>query len=472
MKNGEITVTHVAQEKWSSGTAFLLAAIGSAVGLGNIYRFPYVVGENGGGAFVLLYLGIVAFFGIPLVMTELTIGRRNQLPPISAFTALSQGKKSQPFWKFIGWINVLTPLGILGFYFVISGWTLNYVYSMISGQLNNLVEGQTLKVFTDMQQSPLTLIFWMTISLSITAFVISRGVKLGLEKAVKILMPMLFLILVSLVIYSAFNGGMRETFEFMFTPDFSKITGKTVLEAAGQAFFSLSLGSATMLVYGSYLPKSESIPKLACGVAFADTFVALIAGFAIFPIVFTNGLELDSGPNLVFVTLPIIFDQMPFGQLFGILFFLLLAFAAVTSTISLFEPAVSNLEERGILTRGKGSLVVGLGLWCLAAVSALSMNILSDVRLLTFSDTVASKNIMDLLEYMSANAMMLVNALFAGIFVGWVMKRKDVLEELGLDDSLLFKFWRVIIKVVVPVVISVLILQLFELLDPLMAFIL
>ena len=448
MKNGEITVTHVAQEKWSSGTAFLLAAIGSAVGLGNIYRFPYVVGENGGGAFVLLYLGIVAFFGIPLVMTELTIGRRNQLPPISAFTALSQGKKSQPFWKCIGWINVLTPLGILGFYFVISGWTLNYVYSMISGQLNNLVEGQTLKVFTDMQQSPLTLIFWMTISLSITAFVISRGVKLGLEKAVKILMPMLFLILVSLVIYSAFNGGMRETFEFMFTPDFSKITGKTVLEAAGQAFFSLSLGSATMLVYGSYLPKSESIPKLACGVAFADTFVALIAGFAI------------------------IFDQMPFGQLFGILFFLLLAFAAVTSTISLFEPAVSNLEERGILTRGKGSLVVGLGLWCLAAVSALSMNILSDVRLLTFSDTVASKNIMDILEYMSANAMMLVNALFAGIFVGWVMKRKDVLEELGLDDSLLFKFWRVIIKLVVPVVISVLILQLFELLDPLMAFIL
>ena len=181
MKNGEITVTHVAQEKWSSGTAFLLAAIGSAVGLGNIYRFPYVVGENGGGAFVLLYLGIVAFFGIPLVMTELTIGRRNQLPPISAFTALSQGKKSQPFWKCIGWINVLTPLGILGFYFVISGWTLNYVYSMISGQLNNLVEGQTLKVFTDMQQSPLTLIFWMTISLSITAFVIYVGFYLEVE---------------------------------------------------------------------------------------------------------------------------------------------------------------------------------------------------------------------------------------------------------------------------------------------------
>lgn len=462
-------MTHVVQEKWSSGTAFLLAAIGSAVGLGNIYRFPYVVGENGGGAFVLLYLGIVLFFGIPLVITELTIGRRKQLPPITAFTELSEGKKTQPFWTFVGFTSVITPLGILGFYFVIAGWTLNYVYSIITGKLNNLVEGQTLQVFTEMQQSPATLIFWMTLSVAITAFIISRGIKAGLEKAVNILMPMLFLILVALVIYSAFNGGMRETFEFMFTPDFSKITGKTVLEAAGQAFFSLSLGSATMLVYGSYLPKNESIPKLACGVAFADTFVALIAGFAIFPIVFTNGLELDSGPNLVFVTLPVIFDQMPFGQVFGILFFLLLAFAAITSTISLFEPAVSNLEERGIFTRRKASLVVGIGLWCLAAVSALSMNVLSDVRLLTFSDTVASKNIMDILEYMSANAMMLINSLFAGIFVGWIMKRKDVLEELGLGDSLLFKFWRAIIKVVVPIVIGVLILQLFELLDPILA---
>ncbi|MDG1438801.1 MAG: sodium-dependent transporter [Emcibacteraceae bacterium] len=452
-------MSHVVQEKWSSGTAFLLAAIGSAVGLGNIYRFPYVVGENGGGAFVVLYLGIVIVFGIPLVMTELTIGRRKQLPPISAFTELSKDKKSQPFWKFIGFTSILTPLGILGFYFVIAGWTLNYVYSIITGQLSNLQDGQTQAVFSEMMDSPATLIFWMTLSVAITAFIISRGIKAGLEKAVNILMPMLFFILVSLVIYSCFNGGIKETFEFMFTPDFSKINGKTLLEATGQAFFSLSLGSATMLVYGSYLPKNTSIPKLACGVAFADTFVALIAGFAIFPIIFTNGLPMDSGPNLVFVTLPVIFDQMPFGQVFGILFFLLLAFAAITSTISLFEPAVSNLEERGIFTRRKASLVVGLGLWVLAAISALSMNMLSDVRLLTFNDTVADKNIMDLLEYMSANGMMLFNGLFAAIFIGWIMNRKDVLEELGLGDSILFKFWRAIIKYIVPVVVGYLIID-------------
>jgi NSS family neurotransmitter:Na+ symporter len=392
-------------------------------------------------------------------MTELTIGRRKQLPPISAFTELSAGKKSQPFWKLMGFTSILTPLGILGFYFVIAGWTLNYVYSIITGQLSDLQEGQTQAVFSEMMESPATLIFWMTLSVAITAFIISRGIKAGLEKAVNILMPMLFLILVSLVIYSCFNGGIKETFEFMFYPDFSKINGKTLLEATGQAFFSLSLGSATMLVYGSYLPKDTSIPKLACGVAFADTFVALIAGFAIFPIIFTNGLPLDSGPNLVFVTLPVIFDQMPFGQVFGILFFLLLAFAAITSTISLFEPAVSNLEERGIFTRRKASLVVGIGLWILAAISALSMNVLSDVRLLTFNDTVADKNIMDLLEYMSANGMMLFNGLFAAIFIGWIMNRKDVLEELGLGDSILFKFWRVIIKFIVPVVVGYLIID-------------
>lgn len=452
-------MSHVKQEKWSSGTAFLLAAIGSAVGLGNIYRFPYVVGENGGGAFVLLYLGIVIIFGIPLVMTELTIGRRRQVPPITAYTQLSEGKKSQPFWKLVGFSSVLTPLGILGFYFVIAGWTLNYVYSILTGQLNNLVEGQTQQVFNDMMESPATLIFWMTLSVLITGFIISRGIKAGLERAVNILMPMLFLILVILVIYSAFNGGMMETFEFMFTPDFEKINMKTLLEATGQAFFSLSLGSATMLVYGSYLPKSVSIPKMACGVAFADTFVALISGFAIFPIIFTNGLPLDSGPNLVFVTLPVIFDQMPFGQVFGILFFLLLAFAAITSTISLYEPAVSNLEERGILSRKKASMVVGGGLWCLAGLSALSMNILSDWHPVTFNETIAGMNIMALLEYLSANGMMLVNGLLAAIFLGWIVNRKEALEELGLGDSVLFKFWRVIIKYIVPPVVGYLIID-------------
>jgi neurotransmitter:Na+ symporter, NSS family len=452
-------VSHVKQEKWSSGTAFLLAAIGSAVGLGNIYRFPYVVGENGGGAFVLVYLAVVIVFGIPLVMTELTIGRRRQVPPITAYVQLSEGKKSQSFWRLAGFSSVLTPLGILGFYFVIAGWTLNYVYSILTGQLNNLVEGQTQQVFNDMMESPATLIFWMTLSVLITGFIISRGIKAGLEKAVNILMPMLFMILVLLVGYSAFNGGMAETFEFMFTPDFEKINMKTLLEATGQAFFSLSLGSATMLVYGSYLPKEVSIPKMACGVAFADTFVALISGFAIFPIIFTNGLPLDSGPNLVFVTLPVIFDQMPFGQVFGILFFLLLAFAAITSTISLYEPAVSNLEERGIFSRKKASMVVGGGLWCLAGLSALSMNVLSDWHPVGFNETVAGMNIMDLLEYLSANGMMLVNGLLAAIFLGWIVNRSESLEELGLGDGKLYKFWRFIIKYVVPPVVGYLIID-------------
>ncbi len=455
-------MAHVEQEKWSSGTAFLLAAVGSAVGLGNIYRFPYVVGENGGGAFVLLYLGIVVFFGIPLVMTELVIGRSKQVPPLTAFTMLSEGKKTQPLWIMTGYSSLIAPIGILGFYFVIAGWTLNYVFAIIMGDFKNLVPGQTEAAFDNLMNSPATLIFWMTVSVLITGFIISRGIKAGLEKAVKILMPMLFLILVMLVIYSTFTGGIMDTFKFMFTPDFNKITDRTVLEATGQAFFSLSLGSATMLVYGSYLPKDVSIPKMACGVAFADTFVALVAGFAIFPIVLSNGIEPSSGPGLVFVTLPVIFDTMPFGQIFGILFFILLAFAAITTTISLFEPVVSNLEERGIFTRKKASLVAGTGLWVLACLSALSLNILSEWHPFSFISAVEDKNLMGLLEYFSANTLMLINSFFTAIFLGWVMNRKAVLEELGLGDSLLFKFWRGIIKVVVPIVVGYLIYAFFS----------
>lgn len=447
-------MSHINQEKWSSGRTFLLAAIGSAVGLGNIYRFPYVVGENGGGAFVLLYLGIILVFGIPLIMTELTIGRLRQAPPITSFKALSEGKRSQLLWTAAGFSAVVVPFVMLGFYFVIAGWTLNYAYGMIVGSFSDISSVGAKEIFDNLMASPETLIFWTTVSIVITAFINSQGVKAGLETASNILMPLLFFILILLVIYSCFNGGIIETYNFMFTVDFSKINMQTVLEAMGQAFFSLSVGSGTMLVYGSYLPKNISIPKMACGVAFADTLVALIAGFAVFPIIFANGLELTSGPGLVFETLPVIFNQMPLGRVFGVLFFLLLSFAAVTSTISLFEPAVSNLEERGIFTRKKASLVIGIGIWCLACLSALSLNILADWHPLTFNKTLENKNIMELLEYVSANGMTLVNSFLWAIFLGYVLNRKEVLSELGLTDGWLFKFWRLIVKVLVPIIIG------------------
>ncbi|NOZ67026.1 MAG: sodium-dependent transporter, partial [Alphaproteobacteria bacterium] len=290
-------------EHWSSGFTFLLAAVGSAVGLGNIWRFPYVVAENGGGAFVLIYIAIVVVFGIPLLMSELMIGRSAQKPPLGAVKSFGDSKV-QWLWNALGWSYLLVPLGILTFYTVVAGWTLDYALGMSIGTFNNLEKGASATMFQELLASPVKLILWMTVAIGITVAIVARGLKNGLETTVKILMPALFVILIVLVLYASITGDFARSFAFMFEPDFSKITPKLVLYAAGQAFFSLSLGSGAIMVYGSYLTRDISIPKMAVGVAFADTGVALLAGFAIFPIVFAFGVDHAAGPGLVFVTLP------------------------------------------------------------------------------------------------------------------------------------------------------------------------
>ncbi|MFC7047725.1 sodium-dependent transporter [Emcibacter nanhaiensis] len=438
-------------EKWSSGFTFLLAAIGSAVGLGNIWRFPYVVGENGGGAFVLLYIGMVILFGIPVVMTELLIGRRYQMSPVNSLAHIGQDKPARRLWNALGWSYVLVPIGILSFYGVVAGWTLNYVVKMGSGALTGVDATTVENTFNGMMSDPVVMIFWQTVAMLITMGIVARGVKGGLEKAVEILMPALFIILLVLVAYALYAGDTSKAMDFLFVPDFSKLTGRSVLEAAGQAFFSLSLGSGAIMTYGAYLTKDISIPKMSCGVAFADTLVALLAGLAIFPIVFAHGLDPQAGPGLVFVTLPVVFDGMPFGQLFGILFFLLITFAAVTSTISLLEPMVSYLEERVPHMRLKMTFLAGAVTWAVGVLAALSLNVMSDVKPLGFIQRFADKGVFDLLDYFSANVFMLLNGLMIAFFAGWVMKRTALLEELGLEDSGLFKFWRLLIKVVVPI---------------------
>ncbi|WP_321396486.1 sodium-dependent transporter [Emcibacter sp.] len=438
-------------EKWSSGLTFLLAAVGSAVGLGNIWRFPYVVGENGGGAFVLLYIGMVILFGIPVVMTELMIGRRYQMSPVNSLATIGADKPARRLWNALGWSYVLVPIGILSFYGVVAGWTLNYVVKMGSGSLSGLDSTAVEANFNGMMSDPVTMIFWQTVAMLITMGIVARGVKGGLEKAVEILMPALFIILLVLVAYALYAGNVTKAVDFLFTPDFSKINAKSVLEAAGQAFFSLSLGSGAIMTYGAYLTKDISIPKMSCGVAFADTLVALLAGLAIFPIVFANGLDPEAGPGLVFVTLPIVFDTMPFGQVFGVLFFLLITFAAVTSTISLLEPMVSYLEERVPHMRLKMTFLAGAVTWAIGILAALSLNVMSDFRPLGMFKTFETMGIFDLLDYFSANVFMMLNGLLIAIFAGWIMKRTALLEELGLADSWLFKFWRLLIKVVVPI---------------------
>jgi len=432
-----------------------LAAVGSAVGLGNIWRFPYVVGENGGGAFVLVYLAVVVVLGIPLVMTELMIGRKAQTAPVIAITSLSKDTRSAVLWKCLGWSYMFVPLGILTFYTVVAGWTFHYIMGMGMGDLNNLTNSDSSDAFNAMLSNPWTLIFWMTLAIAVTAFIVARGIKNGLEKAVKILMPTLFAILVVLVLYSSFTGDFARSVEFMFNPDFSKINSETILMATGQAFFSLSLGSAAMMVYGSYLPRDVSIPKMAVGVALADTFVAILAGFAIFPIVFAQGIEPSAGPGLVFVTLPMVFDVMPMGQLVGVLFFLLLAFAAITSTISLLEPMVAFLEQKGIAKRARAAVYTSAGVWVFGVLAALSFNKLSDFKPLGFIKSFADKTFFDLMDYFSANIFIMINMFMIAIFVGWILKRKMAMEELGLGDSLIFKFWEILVKVVIPIAVGI-----------------
>jgi len=438
-------------EHWSSGFTFLLAAVGSAVGLGNIWRFPYVVAENGGGAFVLIYLAIVIVFGIPLLMSELMIGRAAQKPPLSAIQTLGKHAKAQKLWQALGWSYLLVPLGILTFYSVVAGWTLDYAIGTAVGSFNGLHDGDSARMFQELQDSPAKLIFWMTVSVGITVGIVARGLKSGLETAVKILMPALFVILIVLVLYACLTGDFARSFAFMFEPDFSKITPELVLMAAGQAFFSLSLGSGAIMVYGSYLTKDISIPKMAVGVAFADTMVALLAGFAIFPIVFAFGVEHTSGPGLVFVTLPIVFNDMGgIGQIFGVLFFLLLAFAAITSTISLLEPMVAQLSEEGTFKRARAAIYTGAAFWFVGVFVALSNNVLKDVYPLDFLPLFKGMNIEAVINFLAANVFMLLNGLLVCVFVGWALKRSFILEEIGLGDSILFKFWFMLVRFVVP----------------------
>jgi len=438
-------------EHWSSGFTFLLAAVGSAVGLGNIWRFPYIVAQNGGGAFVLIYLAIVIVFGIPLLMSELMIGRSAQKPPLRAVQSFGE-TKAQRLWTALGWSYLLVPLGILTFYSVVAGWTLDYAVGMATGAFNNLGKGASAKIFQALQDSPTEQIFWMTMSVVITVAIVARGLKSGLEKAVEILMPALFIILILLVLYASFTGDFIRSFQFLFEPDFSKITPKLVLMAAGQAFFSLSLGSGAIMVYGSYLTKDISIPKMAVGVAFADTFVALLAGFAIFPIVFAFGVDNASGPGLVFVTLPIVFNDMGgIGQIFGVLFFLLLAFAAITSTISLLEPMVAELSEDGKFKRARAAIYTGAAFWFVGIFVALSSNVLKDFHPLGFLPLFEGKTISGVIEFLSANVFMVLNGMLVAIFIGWSIKRSVTLEDMGMGDSVLFKIWFLLVRFLVPV---------------------
>lgn len=469
-------------EQWSSRMAFIFAAVGSAVGLGNIWRFPYMAGENGGAAFVLIYIAFVLFIGMPVLMAELTIGRRGGMSPINSVKKVAEAAKKNPRWSWIGGLGAFGGgLGLLSFYSVVAGWVLAYIIKAGSGMFtafwnatevtqaatNELavaaVREQSSAVVAALEASPGTMTFWHLIFIVITIFIVAKGIKSGLEKAVVYLMPLLFLILLVLVGYSMATGEFSAAVTYLFEPDFSKVNGGTVLAAVGQAFFSLSLTVGTMLAYGSYLPKNINIPKSAGIIAASDTGVALIAGLAIFPLVFAYGLDPAFGPALIFETLPIAFGTMPGGQIFGSLFFVLLAIAAVTSSISLLEPAVSYFEEKYGIGRWKSAVFAGGTAFLIGLLTVFSSNELKDflpfgfLGLETIGETPAT--FAKIIDFTVSNIIMPVGGLLLAIFAGWIALRKDMRNEMGLKEGGIFEVWHVLVKYVCPPVLIIIIIS-------------
>lgn len=421
--------------EWSSRFAFILAATGSAVGLGNIWKFPYITGENGGGAFVIVYLLCVAVIGIPIMIAETMMGRRARQCPINALETLTEEAGAHKNWHYLGWLGVIAGFLILSYYSVIAGWALAYVVKAFTGSFSGESAAQISGLFSDLQASPGQQIFWHTVFMVATMSVVARGVQGGLEKAVRLLMPSLFVLLILLVTYAMTTGAYMQGLEFLFKPDFSKMTGDGVLTAMGHAFFTLSLGMGAIMVYGSYLPKGISIAKTSILIAGADTLVALLAGVAIFPIVFANGLEASAGPGLIFQTLPIAFGNMTGGWLFGVLFFVLLVFAAISSAISLIEPAVAWVVENYDVDRKQASIYMGVGTWALGL------------------GTVFSESFFEKIDYLTANLMLPLGGLGIALFAGRVMLQKHTQAELALDNEIEYTAWKFLVSYVTPVAV-------------------
>jgi len=447
--------------EWSGRLVFILAATGSAVGLGNIWKFPYITGENGGGAFVLIYLICIASIGIPIMIAEVMLGRRGRQSPINSMRALAEEVGAHKCWKYLGWSGVIAGLLILSYYSVIAGWALAYVFRTASGVFTNVTGDGASSLFGRFVADPEKLLAWHTIFMVMTMAIVARGVKGGLEKAVRFLMPTLFVILVILLGYAMNLGEFSRGVEFLFNPDFSKISTDGILTAMGHAFFTLSLGMGAIMVYGSYLPRNVSIAKTSIVIALMDTLVALVAGLIIFPIVFANALEPGSGPGLIFQTLPIAFGHMPGGVFFGTLFFVLLVFAAWTSSISLIEPAVAWLVENRGHSRTYAAVVMGIVTWSLGLLTVLSFNVWADFKPLSSLSVFENSTMFDLLDFLTANIMLPIGGLLIAVFAGWIMKRETTMAELDMHDpaNMAYRVWLFLVKFIAPAAVVLVFLK-------------
>ena len=432
---------------WASRWVFIMAATGSAVGLGNIWKFPYITGINGGGAFVLVYLICVALIGLPILMAEIMTGRRGRQSPVNSLIEVAGESGGARYWQLIGWMGALAGLLIFGFYSVVAGWVLEYGIEMARGTFNGADMKQVGDIFAALLASPGKMLIWHTIFTILTMFVLIKGVNAGLERSIQILMPALFILLFVAFGYGISSGHFSDAWHFMFDFEPGKLTATAVLSALGHAFFTLSLGMGTMIAYGSYMTQKASIGSTAVLVVFLDTAVALVAGLSIFPIVFANHMDPGQGPGLMLVTLPVAFGNMALGQLFGTLFFVLVAIAAWTSSISLMEPSVAFVIEKFKLSRAQACALLGAMGWLLGVGALLSFNTASDIKLF-------GKNFFDFLDYITANIMLPLGGLFIAIFAGWVVKTRLSREELSISP-LAHQLWLILVRFVAPLLVLI-----------------
>lgn len=439
------------RDSFGSRFGVIAATAGSAIGLGNIWRFPYVAGENGGGAFLIIYLGFIVLIGIPVMLSEFTIGRSAQRNVFGSFRKLAPGKP----WYLIGLMGVAAAFMILAFYTAVAGWTLEYIYQSIVDGFAGKTSNELNSMFSSFTKSTWRPLVWFFVFMALTAAIIMAGVQKGIEKYTKILMPMLLVLLLVLVVRSVTLPGAGSGISFLFKPDFSKITPSTILEALGQAFFSLSIGMGTLITYASYIPKNDHLGTTAVSVAFADTFIAMLAGLAIFPAVFAFNIEPGSGEGLVYITLPNIFQQMPGGYFFSLMFFILLGVAALTSTISVLEVIVAFFSEELGLKRKAATWLATSSVSILGVMCVLSTSAMADFKLLGFT-------VFDLMNFTSANILLPLGGFFIVIFVAWFLGRKKVKEELSNSGKLKVKyipFFMFVVKFLAPLAIAFIFLQ-------------
>ncbi|MBT8081758.1 MAG: sodium-dependent transporter [Gammaproteobacteria bacterium] len=428
---------------WSSRMAFILAVTGSAVGLGNIWKFPYIAGQNGGGAFVLVYLACVILIGMPVMMSEILIGRRGRRNPVRTMELLGKEEGGSGRWRWVGGLGVVAGILILSYYSVIAGWTLAYIVKSVSGVFAGASPQAVGAEFDNFVGDWRLVGLTHTVFMGLAVFVVARGVERGLEQAVRFMVPALLVLMLVLLGYSISSGYFGQGVAFMFTPDFGALTRDSILAALGQAFFTLSIGMGAVMAYGAYLPEETSITGASAAVVTADTSIAMLAGLAIFPLVFANGLTPGDGPGLVFNTLPLAFGQMPGGVFFSTVFFVLLSFAAWTSAIGLMEPAVAWIVEHYSKTRAQATVGVGLLIWFIGLGSVLSFNVLADARFL-------AGTIFDNVDYLTSNVMLPLGGLLIVWFAGWVMSRNSTSDELG-GSGALYKLWRFSARYLAPV---------------------